>query len=116
MAHEELRTTWAPGQRWETRIVSTKDGPVPDPVWTPVADGKEPMWDPYQEYRQVPVAPTVEAFDRQDVEAVTACLGDDAAQLRQDNEEDERAANMDRAASMLTWMLLTHPTFNGEPR
>lgn len=53
------------------------------------------------------------AFHRLDVEAVADCLGDDAAQLRDetDNEEDERAANMDRAASMLTWMLLTHPAF-----
>jgi hypothetical protein len=52
-----------------------------------------------------------DAFDREDVEAVAACLGDDAAQLREENDEDERAANMDRAASMLTWMLLTHPAF-----
>ena len=52
-----------------------------------------------------------EHFDREDVEAVVACLGDDAAQLQQGNDEDERAANMDRAASMLTWMLLTHPAF-----
>lgn len=50
-------------------------------------------------------------FDREDVEAVADCLGDDAAQLRQENDEDERADNMDRAASMLTWMLLTHPAY-----
>jgi hypothetical protein len=36
---------------------------------------------------------------------------DDAAQLRQENDDDERADNMDRAASMLTWMLLTHPAY-----
>ena len=48
-----------------------------------------------------------EHFDREDIEAVAACLGDDAAQMRGDNDEDERASNMDRAASMLTWMLLT---------
>lgn len=52
-----------------------------------------------------------EHFDREDVEAVVACLGDDAAQLREENSEDERAANMDRAASILTWMLLTHPVY-----
>lgn len=52
-----------------------------------------------------------EHFDREDVDAVAACLGDDAAQLREENDEDERATNMDRAASMLTWMLLTHPAY-----
>jgi hypothetical protein len=52
-----------------------------------------------------------EHFDREDVEAVAACLGDDAVQLRDENDEDERADNMDRAASMLTWMLLTHPAY-----
>lgn len=57
---------------------------------------------------------TEEQFDREDIEAVADCLGDDAAQLRQDNDEDERADNMDRAASMLTWMLLTHPAFTKE--
>jgi len=50
-------------------------------------------------------------FDREDVVAVADCLGDDSAQLRQENDEDERADNMDRAASMLTWMLLTHPAY-----
>jgi hypothetical protein len=37
----------------------------------------------------------------EEVEAVVACLGDDAAQLREQNDEDERAANMDEAASLL---------------
>jgi hypothetical protein len=55
--------------------------------------------------------PVAEAWEREDVEAVADCLGDDAAQLRQENDEDERASNMDRAASMLTWMLLTHPAY-----
>lgn len=40
-------------------------------------------------------------LEREDIEAVIACLGDDAAQLRDDNPEDERADNMDRAAAML---------------
>lgn len=40
-------------------------------------------------------------IDREEIDAVIACLGDDAAQLRQDNEEDERADNMDRAATLL---------------
>lgn len=39
------------------------------------------------------------------VDEVVACLGDDAAQLRDENQEDERADNMDRAASMLTAMV-----------
>lgn len=37
----------------------------------------------------------------EEVEAIIACLGDDAAQLRQENPEDERAANMSEAAEML---------------
>lgn len=40
-------------------------------------------------------------LEREDIEAVIACLGDDAAQLRDENPEDERADNMDRAATML---------------
>jgi hypothetical protein len=43
-----------------------------------------------------------QTWDRDDIEAVISCLGDDAAQLRDENPEDERADNMDRAASMLT--------------
>lgn len=38
---------------------------------------------------------------KEEIEAIIACLGDDAAQLREANDEDERAANMDEAASML---------------
>lgn len=37
----------------------------------------------------------------EEVEAIVACLGDDAAQLRDENPEDERAGNMDEAASLL---------------
>lgn len=37
----------------------------------------------------------------EEIEAVNACLGDDAAQLRQTNPEDERADNMDLAATLL---------------
>ncbi len=40
-------------------------------------------------------------IEREDIESVIACLGDDAAQLRDDNPDDERADNMDRAATML---------------
>lgn len=39
--------------------------------------------------------------DREELEAVIACLGDDAATLRDQNPECEMAANMDRAAEML---------------
>lgn len=41
------------------------------------------------------------AAEREEIEAVIACLGDDAAALRDENPEDERAANMDRAAELL---------------
>lgn len=37
----------------------------------------------------------------EEVETLIACLGDDAAQLREENDEDERAATMDDAAAML---------------
>lgn len=39
--------------------------------------------------------------DREELEAVIACLGDDAATLREQNPECEMAANMDRAAELL---------------
>lgn len=42
-----------------------------------------------------------EAERVEEVEAVIACLGDDAAQLHADNPEDERATNMVRAAELL---------------
>lgn len=40
-------------------------------------------------------------WTQEEIEAVIACLGDDAAQLRDSNPEDERADNMDRAACMV---------------
>lgn len=42
-------------------------------------------------------APTL----HEEIEAIVACLGDDAAALRADNPEDERAANMDAAAALI---------------
>jgi hypothetical protein len=42
-----------------------------------------------------------EAVD-EDIESVIACLGDDAATLRDRNPEDEMAANMDEAARLLS--------------
>jgi hypothetical protein len=42
-----------------------------------------------------------EAERVEEIEAVIACLGDDAAQLCAENPEDERAANMVRAAELL---------------
>lgn len=40
-------------------------------------------------------------IEREEIDAVISCLGDDAAQLREDNPDDERADNMDRAATLL---------------
>jgi hypothetical protein len=37
----------------------------------------------------------------EEIESLVACLGDDAAQLRDENPEDERAQTMDDAAEML---------------
>lgn len=37
----------------------------------------------------------------EELQAVIACLGDDAAQLRDENPDDERADNMERAAELL---------------
>lgn len=48
--------------------------------------------------------------EREEIEAVIACLGDDAAQLRDENPEDERADNMDHAATLLERLLATQPT------
>jgi len=47
---------------------------------------------------------------REELEAVIACLGDDAAQLRETNPEDERADNMDRAATLLEQLAATPAT------
>lgn len=41
------------------------------------------------------------SFNAEDLETVTSCLGDDAAALRDDNPECERAANMELAREML---------------
>jgi hypothetical protein len=41
------------------------------------------------------------SFSAEDLEAVTSCLGDDAAALRDDNPECERAENMEIARDML---------------
>lgn len=48
--------------------------------------------------------------EREEIEAVIACLGDDAAQLRDENPEDERADNMDRAATLLERLIATQST------
>lgn len=55
--HTALKATYRPGQRWETRIVMTREGPVAEPIWTPVPRGREPVWHPWQEYRMVEEAP-----------------------------------------------------------
>lgn len=46
--HDELKATWAPGQRWETLVENCTQ-------WVPVADGgrAEPVWNDRQEYRQM---------------------------------------------------------------
>lgn len=49
----------------------------------------------------------------EEIEAVIACLGDDAAQLREENAEDERAANMERAAEMLAFAYGIHSREGG---
>jgi hypothetical protein len=40
--------------------------------------------------------------EHQELEAVIACLGDDAAKLRESNPEDEMASNMEEAARLLS--------------
>lgn len=52
--HTQLRASWAPGQRWETRVLEK----VEHPQWVPV--NGEPLWDERQEYRQV--QPTAQAL------------------------------------------------------
>ena len=41
-------------------------------------------------------------FDDLALDGIVACLGDDAAALREDDDEDERAKNMDDAAEAIT--------------
>jgi hypothetical protein len=48
------------------------------------------------------VVPPAEVGDDDSPESIIACLQDDAAGLRAENDEDERAANMERAARLLT--------------
>lgn len=66
-----------------------------------------------------PTAITAEEAGREGeaehIEAVIACLGDDAASIRADsgNPEDERAANMDDAASLLARLLPSAPAQSG---
>lgn len=49
-----------------------------------------------------------EAVDEK-IEAIIACLGDDAATLRNRNPEDEMAANMDEAARLLSALAHSRP-------
>lgn len=57
------------------------------------------------------VEPPGEAVDEK-IEAVIACLGDDAATLRDRNPEDEMATNMDEAARLLS--ALAQARFNND--
>jgi hypothetical protein len=51
------------------------------------------------------------ATDSEELEAVIACLGDDAAALRDENPESEVADNMERAAELLSrFMVATGET------
>ena len=69
----------------------------------------------YDQGRAAPTEPSkpeqadAPSEDREEIEAVIACLGDDAAQLRDENPEDERADNMDKAADLLGRLLATTP-------
>ena len=49
-----------------------------------------------------------------EIEAVIACLGDDAAALREENPESEVAANMERAAELLSALPTPAPTMVDE--
>lgn len=54
-------------------------------------------------------APSPAAGVPDDAEAVSACLGDDAAAMLEANSEDERALNMQRAAQIIEAMLSAAP-------
>lgn len=58
---------------------------------------------------QVPLTDLAPESFREHVEAVIACLGDDAQSLRAENDEDERAYNMEAAAELLTRYLAAAP-------
>ncbi|MBI2724625.1 MAG: hypothetical protein HYX42_00080 [Polaromonas sp.] len=49
----------------------------------------------------------------EEIEAVICCLDDDAAAMLNENEEDERAHNMQRAATMIQVFSVTAPSVSG---
>ncbi len=63
--------------------------------------GSAPVEAPEEEYSQM--------YDEPNIEAVIACLGDDAAKLREDDAYVEMADNMDEAARLLTASSIAPP-------
>jgi hypothetical protein len=74
------------------------EGYKPPTGWTPARQRKsrQPAALPAQ-----PEQRAVDGWTAEEIEEVIVCLGDEAAKLRDENEGDEMAVNMDRAASMI---------------
>lgn len=65
---------------------------------------------PHNVGKVVPLYTAPRAAVPDDAEAVAACLGDDASEMLDANPEDERALNMQRAASIIDAMLSAAPS------
>jgi len=72
------------------------------------------IWSQQDEAASPPSREPLTPDSWEEIEAVIACLGDDAAQLREENAEDERAANMERAADLLAFAYGIHSRGEGE--
>jgi len=68
--HSALRQTWQAGQFWETKV----DG---CDIWVPVgaAGYAEPVWDPYQDYRQATPPSAAPLLTRDEVRAIYMAHG-----------------------------------------
>ena len=115
LAYREKQAARVPAGR--DSIIAKLQACADDPMWADHAEISKSTL--RHAIAMLAAAPTTEpskaeqadapSDDREEIEAVIACLGDDAAQLRDENPEDERADNMDKAADLLGRLLATQP-------
>lgn len=60
MAHEDLKATYQPGQRWECMVLQQGRNVIEHPQWVPVKG--EPLWVKDEDYRLAPT-PTHRRFE-----------------------------------------------------
>lgn len=115
---------WENGEGWESlawELCADENGEEAcnELIWEggPIPEPWGDRWLKYEDeakrlialvHKHVPATAPAQASEgaapgwtQEEIEEVIACLGDDAAQLRDSNPEDERADNMDRAACMV---------------